>query len=650
MATPRRRTLNLSLASLSSPRVMRTEINTALRNLDRCKEVTQPSIFDNNASRPPAQDNGGRVIFVRQTGGTLQGQYSDGAAWQVFLVGTLSFATPTIGFGTAYAQGAATTVIRSDATLKYPAALMSAANAATAMFTDNAVDTTLTSSLGNFIFVAGGSGGLIFDVDPVSASAVSAIVRIRPGSSNFTGLQTSYFGGNVSTTMRAWDANMSAFAGVLTGATIVGYDSSTFSVTPSGGSSGTNNLYCMRLTSPIITNTNATWGEAACAYFKGVRRSISTPTITTQAGVIIEPPTAATSDQIAILIRNATSEQAVATTNRIALDILASNSTAPNVYSLRTGNFVDLSSASAKQRTVLNLHQLATGAVAGAHVNLDDKAGDPPAPNTGDIWRSGDSLWFRQAAANVDLTLGGAGSPGPAGPAGPMGMSGEDGLDGDIGPMGPAGAAGTAGITGAQGPMGPAVFLSAESIEGEMGVPGVTGATGATGSTGAQGPMGPAVFLAAESIEGEMGPPGIAGAAGAAGSAGAMGPAGPAIFLVAESGEDGMMGPPGATGPQGPAGGGGGGLTLTAFEKDLGAGDRSGTFDITGLSGLTPDKPVLIMQTAAPIASKGNARDEAEMDYIDATGYVVDANTIRAYWHAPSVVVGTYAFGYVVSG
>lgn len=91
-----------------------------------------------------------------------------------------------------------------------------------------------------------------------------------------------------------------------------------------------------------------------------------------------------------------------------------------------------------------------------------------------------------------------------------------------------------------------------------------------------------------------------------------------------------------------------GGTSWTAFTQDLGAARRSGTFDITGLSGLTAEKVVDIRQTAAKITSKGDARDEPEMDQIEVTGYVVDATTIRAYWCAPSVVVGTYAFAYIV--
>lgn len=95
-----------------------------------------------------------------------------------------------------------------------------------------------------------------------------------------------------------------------------------------------------------------------------------------------------------------------------------------------------------------------------------------------------------------------------------------------------------------------------------------------------------------------------------------------------------------------------GSFAYTSFTKDLGVARRTGTFDITGLSGLTPDRVVNIVQTAGAIASKGNARDEPEMDLIELTGYVVDANTIRAYWACGggmSVAVGTYEFAYVVS-
>lgn len=89
-------------------------------------------------------------------------------------------------------------------------------------------------------------------------------------------------------------------------------------------------------------------------------------------------------------------------------------------------------------------------------------------------------------------------------------------------------------------------------------------------------------------------------------------------------------------------------VVFTEFTKDLGAARRSGTFDLTGLTGLTAGKPVLAWQSMAAITSKGDARDEAEMDRIEISGYVVDANTIRLNWSAPSVVVGTYAFAYQI--
>lgn len=87
----------------------------------------------------------------------------------------------------------------------------------------------------------------------------------------------------------------------------------------------------------------------------------------------------------------------------------------------------------------------------------------------------------------------------------------------------------------------------------------------------------------------------------------------------------------------------------TAFTQDLGAAQSSGTFDITGLAGLTVGKYVDIQQTAASIASKGSAQDEGQFDAIEAWGIVLDAATIRAQWRATGVAVGTYAFAYLVS-
>lgn len=90
------------------------------------------------------------------------------------------------------------------------------------------------------------------------------------------------------------------------------------------------------------------------------------------------------------------------------------------------------------------------------------------------------------------------------------------------------------------------------------------------------------------------------------------------------------------------------GTSMTDFTADLGTGRSSGTFDVTGLPAMTVGKNVAIWQTAQAIASKGGARDELEMDNIQATGYVLSSTSLRAYWHAPAIVTGIYAFAFTV--
>jgi hypothetical protein len=95
--------------------------------------------------------------------------------------------------------------------------------------------------------------------------------------------------------------------------------------------------------------------------------------------------------------------------------------------------------------------------------------------------------------------------------------------------------------------------------------------------------------------------------------------------------------------------GGSGGLTLTVVEKDLGSLPRlSGTFDITGLSGLTTDRPVLMQQAVGPYTGKGTLADEAEMDQLSLSATVLNPSTIRAYWSSPTLVVGNFKFQYAV--
>jgi hypothetical protein len=106
---------------------------------------------------------------------------------------------------------------------------------------------------------------------------------------------------------------------------------------------------------------------------------------------------------------------------------------------------------------------------------------------------------------------------------------------------------------------------------------------------------------------------------------------------------------PGPRGATGPAGGGGGSASWTAIVQNLGVGNCSGTFDVTGLSGLTPGNVVALVQTLAQVSSRGNARDEAEFDRVSASGYVLDAATIRVIWSASGIIVGDVSLAYQVS-
>lgn len=92
----------------------------------------------------------------------------------------------------------------------------------------------------------------------------------------------------------------------------------------------------------------------------------------------------------------------------------------------------------------------------------------------------------------------------------------------------------------------------------------------------------------------------------------------------------------------------GGTSAWTKFTQSVGVARRSGTFDITGLSGLTTDNVIEVVQTSDAVASKGNARDEPEMDQIVVTAFALGTTSFRATWFSANgaVVVGTYAFAW----
>jgi hypothetical protein len=94
---------------------------------------------------------------------------------------------------------------------------------------------------------------------------------------------------------------------------------------------------------------------------------------------------------------------------------------------------------------------------------------------------------------------------------------------------------------------------------------------------------------------------------------------------------------------------GAGNPVLTTVEVDLGAKSRrSGKFTISGLSGLTVGKPVLVRQAVGPYTGKGTRADEAEMDYVSCTAVVASASTITVYWQASGRVKGNRKFNYFI--
>lgn len=87
----------------------------------------------------------------------------------------------------------------------------------------------------------------------------------------------------------------------------------------------------------------------------------------------------------------------------------------------------------------------------------------------------------------------------------------------------------------------------------------------------------------------------------------------------------------------------------TTVEVDLGFPAKfSGTFDIT-TSNLNTARTVVIQQASGPYTGKGTLPDEAEMDQVNVTGYILNDTTIRCYWNGgTSAIVGKIKFIYQV--
>lgn len=241
--------------------------------------------------------------------------------------------------------------------------------------------------------------------------------------------------------------------------------------------------------------------------------------------------------------------------------------------------------------------------------------------------------------------VGAQGSQGPSGIPGATvpGRQGADGRAGMPGRQGIDGAPGATGATGVSGVIGP----PGRSVEPERPrvIPGQRGNDGATGADGTAGIGTPGV--PGRTIEPERpriipGAAGAAGAAGATGAAGAAGAIGPPSRVIEPERPRMIPGPAGAVGAVGPAGiAPTGVVAVTAV--NFGSTPRlSGSFDISGLSGLTANTRIQMFH-AVDLAHP----DESE-EQILVTGYALNSTTIRGYWKSESFFSGVRDIGYMI--
>ena len=272
--------------------------------------------------------------------------------------GGLAFGgTPAVTFGTSYVAGVASTLLRTDDTIKFPSALMSTVSGETLTLPDIGSDQLLTGSVGiltitpatgiTLAFPASTAGSLIVKPDTVTAATTLASFQGRPVAGTRTLIDPNWFGASASDvftsqTFKCWNAAFSSWiAGQITGCTIVAYDANPFTIAPSASSGADNKAYVYRAPSFTINNANGSFAEVATAFFTGAERVVASYKADVLAGVIVECPTGCNKkqdgttdvDQIGILVRQKTAE-GTAPTNRVGLDIVAQN-TGTNRYSIR---------------------------------------------------------------------------------------------------------------------------------------------------------------------------------------------------------------------------------------------------------------------------------------------------------------------------
>lgn len=308
-----------------------------------------------------------------------------------------------------------------------------------------------------------------------------------------------------------------------------------------------------------------------------------------------------------------------------------------------------------------------------------------PAQFAGSSASSGSTVSLRGATGATGST-GSTGLQGAPGLEGPQGEQGFPGQTGPSGSKGEQGCPGPQGDEGEQGPVGPKGDKGDKGDQGDQGTPGANGDQGEQGDPGPQGLQGLPGIQGPPGIQGDEGPQGADGAPGQPGSVGPTGATG-------ATGQ-GTAGPPGADGEGGgdpgpftatpdlatyvggtligrrqeidfvqganvtltgsvvggrptvtvASSGSGGSGSIVSVAINLGDIPLwSGSFDITGLAGLTLNTPIMVstgIDTTNP--------DEAQ-ESISCAGIVVNSTTIRVQWESVNgPIAGTRTFYYLL--
>ena len=289
--------------------------------------------------------------------------------------------------GTAAVVGTAAIAARRDHQHEFPETLQSDANSSTLTLTDDGSIETLTGNIDIKITPAsGGVGDIILDSSQLSTHR--------------TIIGTASFGATTKFQVRVSDGFDAAAVTSAMGFHIKGGDNGTgqqYNGINSLIESGTDNADNLAVYRGFRVDARMKGNNKTMAQVHGMLHITqwlldgSSSVLTTDAGLMVLTTTfqnslAVTTNKYGLLYQT-------------QLPVRVANS-----YGVFSEDKCHIESPSARAETCLDLLQKATGAAAGAHINFDDKAGDPPSPNAGDYWRNADDIKF-EGSGGTQVTV-----------------------------------------------------------------------------------------------------------------------------------------------------------------------------------------------------------------------------------------------------